>query len=355
MSKKKNSGSSKRDFYSDDMTKAVIGNLFAEYAAEDGKNYFVSDNTRTRKSLEDEPEELEQDIDEIEEQDLEAVEEPEVEETEEEYTPRRKRARVRVEEDIEEEPVKKKGLFSIFGNSSEEEEEQEPDFEIPKKSPREIIEDRSEKAKIPKFMQEYTDNDDFDDEEDEDVIELPIGRVAVVVGAVVIVIVIIALAVSRASYKNQLEEALTKNAELEKLTTSSTYESEIAQLQAQVNELTSENERLKNSAVAVSGTQDNEAVNSDNENNENNNNNENNDENKDLDNSDAENTNSDEKINQNSSDEQSYTMYTVKAGDYPFSISEEVYGDGSRYKEILELNGITGDDLVAGMEIKIPN
>lgn len=351
MSKKKSNGSSKRDFYSDDMTKAVIGNLFAEYAAEDGKNYFVSDNTRARKGLEEEPEEYDDTPELLEEPELEE-EQPEEEVVE--YTPRRKRSRVSPEPDEEEEEtVKKKGLFSIFGNNDEDEEDEEPDFEMPKKTPREIVEDRAEKAKIPKFMQEYADNGDFDEEEDEDnIIELPIGRVAVVVGAVVIVAIIIILAVSRAGYKNQLAEAQTKIAELEKLTTSSTYESEIAELQAQVNELTAENERLKNSAVTVSGADVEENTNTDGSENtvadtENTN--------TDAEASNTENTDSDAEINQNSSDEASYTMYTVKAGDYPFSISEEVYGDGSRYKEILELNGITGDDLVAGMEIKIPN
>lgn len=341
MSKKKNNGSSKRDFYSDDMTKAVIGNLFAEYAAEDGKNYFAPDNSRTRKlSVDEEAEEIEEEI-EIEEAVEEDLEVPDfAEEIEEEvYTPRRKRNKQK-----EQEPApKKKGLLSVFNNDDEDLEQEEDEIELPKK--KSVREAYEEKTKIPKFMQEISEESDFfEEEEEEEVIELPIGRVAIVVGAVLLVVILLWLAISRASYKNQLEDANVEIARLTELTTSSTYEAEIAQLKAQVNELTAENDKLKNSAVTVSGVEADEEKAESDENTEN-----------------AENENQateneeDEKINQNTADETSYTIYTVQAGDYPFSISEEVYGDGSRYKEILEFNSITGDDLVAGMELKIPN
>lgn len=337
MSRKKSSGNSKRNFYSDDMTKAVIGNLFAEYAAEDGKNYFASADRDVEDVPEPEPEEP-------------VFEEPEEEEPVEEL-------------DIPKPSFKRRNVRRDFEEEEEDEDRPKKQSRLPKRSSRSMTEDDDEsvrdtrnKPRIPKFMQEYSGDDiiyDEDDEED-DVreIELPVGRVAIVVIIVVIVALLLWLAVSRSTFKSQLVQANAQIEELTKQNTSSTYEKEINELKAQVDELTAENDRLKSSAATVNGGT---GTSTDNNNNNNGNNNTNSDENN-TENNNSNNDNSDEDdINQNSSDETSYTVYTVKAGDYPYSISEEVYGDGSRYDEILEFNNITGDDLVQGMELKIPN
>lgn len=50
----------------------------------------------------------------------------------------------------------------------------------------------------------------------------------------------------------------------------------------------------------------------------------------------------------------SYTTYTVKAGDSLWKIAEDKLGDGNRYKEIMELNGLKSDVIQKGQKLKIP-
>jgi nucleoid-associated protein YgaU len=49
-------------------------------------------------------------------------------------------------------------------------------------------------------------------------------------------------------------------------------------------------------------------------------------------------------------------LYTVKAGDSPWRIAQELLGDGRRYQEIVELNGLKDPYTVyTGQTLKIPN
>lgn len=48
------------------------------------------------------------------------------------------------------------------------------------------------------------------------------------------------------------------------------------------------------------------------------------------------------------------TTYTVKAGDSLWAIADKKLGDGSRYNEIKQLNGLTSNTIYAGQVLKIP-
>lgn len=48
------------------------------------------------------------------------------------------------------------------------------------------------------------------------------------------------------------------------------------------------------------------------------------------------------------------TLYTVKKGDSLWKIAVKFLGDGSRYVEIKELNGLSSDVIHVGQVLKIP-
>ena len=52
--------------------------------------------------------------------------------------------------------------------------------------------------------------------------------------------------------------------------------------------------------------------------------------------------------------EPSYTVYTVKRGDSLWKISKNLLGSGSRYKEIMALNGLKSETIRIGQNLKIP-
>ena len=52
--------------------------------------------------------------------------------------------------------------------------------------------------------------------------------------------------------------------------------------------------------------------------------------------------------------EPAYREYTVQRGDSLWSIAAEQLGDGSRYTEIMELNGLNGTEIHPGMQLKLP-
>lgn len=51
---------------------------------------------------------------------------------------------------------------------------------------------------------------------------------------------------------------------------------------------------------------------------------------------------------------QEYWVYEVRRGDSLWKIADRYLGAGSRYREIMELNGLTSDRLLPGMQLKIP-
>ena len=52
--------------------------------------------------------------------------------------------------------------------------------------------------------------------------------------------------------------------------------------------------------------------------------------------------------------EPAYREYTVQRGDSLWSIAAEQLGDGSRYTEIIELNGLTSTTVDSGQILKLP-
>ena len=50
-----------------------------------------------------------------------------------------------------------------------------------------------------------------------------------------------------------------------------------------------------------------------------------------------------------------YRVHTVAHGDTLWKIAAQYLGDGSRYKEIVSLNGLTSNVIYSGMKLKIPN
>ena len=47
--------------------------------------------------------------------------------------------------------------------------------------------------------------------------------------------------------------------------------------------------------------------------------------------------------------------HTVTHGDTLWAIAKKYLGNGSRYKEIVSLNGLKSNVLYSGMKLKIPN
>jgi N-acetylmuramoyl-L-alanine amidase len=55
-----------------------------------------------------------------------------------------------------------------------------------------------------------------------------------------------------------------------------------------------------------------------------------------------------------SDDPTPYTVYTVVKGDSLWAIAKKYLGDGSRYKEIVTLNGLKSNVIIIGQKLKIP-
>ncbi|MDO5151733.1 MAG: LysM peptidoglycan-binding domain-containing protein [Eubacteriales bacterium] len=52
---------------------------------------------------------------------------------------------------------------------------------------------------------------------------------------------------------------------------------------------------------------------------------------------------------------ETYRIHTVAHGDTLWAIAKKYLGNGSRYKEIVSLNGLTSNVIYSGMKLKIPN
>jgi LysM repeat protein len=55
-----------------------------------------------------------------------------------------------------------------------------------------------------------------------------------------------------------------------------------------------------------------------------------------------------------SADPTTYTVHTVVKGDSLWAIARKYLGDGSRYKEIVPLNGLKSNGINIGQKLKIP-
>ena len=51
---------------------------------------------------------------------------------------------------------------------------------------------------------------------------------------------------------------------------------------------------------------------------------------------------------------QGYFYHQVQSGDSLWKIAQQYLGQGSRYVEVMQLNGLTSDRIYPGMELKIP-
>lgn len=52
---------------------------------------------------------------------------------------------------------------------------------------------------------------------------------------------------------------------------------------------------------------------------------------------------------------ETYRIHTVVHGDTLWAIAKKYLGNGSRYKEIVNLNGLKSNVIYSGMKLKIPN
>ena len=52
---------------------------------------------------------------------------------------------------------------------------------------------------------------------------------------------------------------------------------------------------------------------------------------------------------------ENYRIHTVVHGDTLWAIAKKYLGNGSRYKEIVNLNGLKSNVIYSGMKLKIPN
>lgn len=357
------------NYYSEEMTKEVVGRLFEEYASDDGKNYFVN-----RPKIDDVLYNAEED--ERDEED-EQKDEREVYKSIKLYTPRRVRSK-RTDSSLKRNKSKKKLRQemeeeydenldeSVDENINENLEEYSPEVEDINEDNIDFEEEAAEEAapaKAPKRKSSFLpklnelgkaykqdiDEDEYEepedeedtrgmyDDEDEDIDEeddgynvINVSRDTIIIFALVIIIIIVSvsLAIRGNRYKNQLEAAIVQIEEITNANTSSTYETELAELKAKVESLTAENEELKASGASGAGA----AVLSNVE-------------------ADIEASSSAE----TDSAESASDTYTVVEGDTFWKISQSVYGNGAEYQKILDANGMNENSpLKIGQELKIP-
>jgi nucleoid-associated protein YgaU len=130
------------------------------------------------------------------------------------------------------------------------------------------------------------------------------------------------------NYKDRLDAAMDEISTLKSSDNSAQYEAQISELQTKIADLTAQNEFLAGGGVtyAVDGETTTEA--------------------------DTEATT--EQASEETTNAQG--KYIVQEGDSFYKIAQKMYGDGSRYKDILEANGMTGESatIVVGDELIIP-
>lgn len=402
----RNSASS--NFYSDDMTKEVVGRLFEQYTAEDGKNFFAPSSRRNTRDAEElaQKEEDRKNFFEDEENENEEVEEkkesrlsrfvkkakmavlPPEDDDEDDEDEEGDAFESLLSEDGEAEPLHVPAPDSIPEDSQQtyvprrkerpkkakpepaepQESEEDEDIFAEIEQQEEVVEEKNkQRASLRERMEKRVDekrgrekpapkpqpkedaspfDDEYYDEDDEDgeVFELPFAR-GVLIAIVAVVVILLLLLIFRCfSYSAQLKEANAQIEQLQNLNTSSTYEKELEELRSKNEELTKQLDDIRAASAVVSATDGttSEAP------------------------SQPEGTDptvgaggqgDTNNLSQQASSDRSYTVLSYSGGT-PWELAEEAYGEGSRYKEILEFNNMTAEDfenITYGTELKIPN
>ncbi|MBQ6553695.1 MAG: hypothetical protein IJL89_00555 [Firmicutes bacterium] len=402
----RNSASS--NFYSDDMTKEVVGRLFEQYTAEDGKNYFAPSSRKNVRDAEeeaqkeedrknffeedDETEEIEEkkesrlsrfmkkakmvvlppdddDEDEDEEEDGDAFENflsedgeaeplhvpapdsiPEIDQ-QQTYVPRRKERPKKAKPEVpEQEPELEEEIFAEIEQQEEVVEEKNSKRESLRERMEKRVDAKRGKGKPEPKQQPAEENSPFDDEfydeddDDAEVFELPFARGVLIAIVAVVLILLLVLIFRCISYSSQLKEANAQIEQLQNQNTSSTYEKELEELRSKNEELTKQLDDIRAASAVVSAT--------------------------DGATSEApsqpagsdptvgaDGQGSTNDLSQQASSDRSYTVISYSGGT-PWELAEEAYGEGSRYDEILKFNNMTAEDfenITYGTELKIPN
>jgi hypothetical protein len=186
-------------------------------------------------------------------------------------------------------------------------------------------------------------NYEEDEQEEEPSATVKVVRVPVLGIILTLVMLILVSAVTGMAYLYQKKQQMLVDAqneilELKSNDSSAKYEAQIKELENQIADLTVQNEYL----LGGGGLQSTESTTmSDVENTEK---------------TTADETEDSEKSEDESKSENASGTYIVQSGDSFYSIAQKMYGDGSRYSDILEANGMNEQNaaLVVGDEIKIP-
>jgi nucleoid-associated protein YgaU len=136
------------------------------------------------------------------------------------------------------------------------------------------------------------------------------------------------------NYKTRLDDAQDEISELKSNENSAQYEKQIEELESKVTDLTEQNSYLTSQiSLLQNSTGSNNEIQSD---------------------------ETSEQTSEGETSEDTTTgkneKYIVQSGDSLYKIAQKVYGDGSRYSDILKANGMTEDNisLAVGDELIIP-
>lgn len=308
------------DYYSEDITKKVVGKLFEDYVKEDEENYFTESKEKYSKNPSDEHntseeyfDDLYEDID--EEDDYYEDEEDDYEEDEEDDY-----------EEVKPKPVKTKPVKKINYDDVKTYSPRRSRGRIKSDSAKKVSRakpipsERNVNKTKPKTKKHNLDyNNNFINDED---MEISSGgfsgiRVFISIAFIVMLCVLAFFAYKVNGLSSKLEEAEAKIKEISSDKTAEEYEEEIKSLYTQLNALKSE---------------DSSEPNSDNG------------------------SNSDTDSNTDTSQiTTTPTEYIVKKGDNLSKISKNVYGDRNLYNKIAEANNISdGANLYVGQKLIIP-
>jgi LysM repeat protein len=224
------------------------------------------------------------------------------------------------------------------------EDEQE---ELPKKRQRRIKAD----DEITSILDDDDDDDDIEEESESvnNVREVRIPLKGILLTLLILILVTAVTGMGFLCRKNQqrLDEAQDEIRELKSNDSAAQYEAKIKELETKVADLTAQNEFLSSGGLQTVTTTDTSNTGTTTDATSDEKSDEKSDENADK--------TSDEK-SEDANTEAGDKTYIVQNGDSFYSIAQKMYGDGSRYADILEANGMNEDNakLVVGDEIKIP-